>query len=182
PRRIRRNRRSPGNRSRAHSHPRRRNNSFGSFESFGSFGSLRIVLETAVKYPERVNDSSTIIQRRNDPTLVPRAATLDGFVEDVAGAHGIHLRDVEPLTTVVVLTHNSRYRILITDGTAAIVRGGAFFPEPTAARIDGSSCGGTLLKVGWIGVGLRMEICANGRRIITSPGREVGLERSGSIH
>jgi len=129
-----------------------------------------------------VNDSSTIIPRRNDPTLFPRAATLDGFVDELANARGIHLRNVEPLTTIVVRTQNSRYRILITDGTAAIVRGGAFFPEPAPARIDGSSFGGTLLKVGWIGIGLRMEIFANGRRIITSPVRDVTLERSGSVH
>jgi len=129
-----------------------------------------------------VNDSSTIIPRRNDPTLFPRAATLDGFVDELAEARGIYLRNIEPLTTIVVRTQNSRYRILITDGTAAIVRGGAFFPEPTPARIDGSSFGGTLLKVGWIGVGLRMEIFTNGRRIITSPVRDVILERPGSIH
>jgi hypothetical protein len=29
--------------------------------------------------------------------------------------------------------------------------------------------GGSFLKVGWIGVGLRMEILAEGRRIVTSP-------------
>jgi len=129
-----------------------------------------------------VNDSSTIILRRNDPTLFPRAATLDGFVNDLADAPGIYLREVEPLTTIVVRTHNSCYRILIEHDTTAIVRGGAFFPEPTPARIDGSGFGGTLLKVGWIGVGLRMEIFTNGRRIITSPVRDVMLERSGSIH
>ena len=128
-----------------------------------------------------MNDSSTVIQRRHE-TLFPRAATLDGFVDDVAGAHGIHLREVEPLTTVVVRTHNSCYRILITHDNTAIVRGGAFFPEPTPARIDGSGFSGTLLKVGWIGVGLRMEIFTNGQRIITSPVGDVMLERSGSIH
>ena len=129
-----------------------------------------------------MNDSSTIILRRDDPTLFPRAATLDGFVNDLADAPGIYLREVEPLTTIVVRTHNSCYRILIEHDTTAIVRGGAFFPEPTPARIDGSGFGGTLLKVGWIGVGLRMEIFTNGRRIITSPVRDVILERSGSIH
>ena len=129
-----------------------------------------------------MNDSSTIILRRNDSTLFPRAATLDGFVNDLADAPGIYLREVEPLTTIVVRTHNSCYRILIEHDTTAIVRGGAFFPEPTPARIDGSGFGGTLLKVGWIGVGLRMEIFTNGRRIITSPVRDVILERSGSIH
>jgi hypothetical protein len=130
-----------------------------------------------------VNDSSTIIERRPDPTFIRRDATLDGFVNDLADVPGIYLRNVDPLTTIVVRTHNSCYRILITHDTTALVRGGAFFPVPTPARIDGSGFGGTLLKVGWIGVGLRIEIFTNGRRIITSPVREITLERaSGSIH
>jgi hypothetical protein len=134
---------------------------------------------------ERVNDSSTTtIQRRNEPTLFPRAATLDGFVDELTDARGIHLRDIEPLTTIVVRTHNSRYRIVVTGGTSAIVQGGQFFPAPTPARIDGSGFGGSLLKTGWIGVGLRIEIFADGQRIITSPVRDVTLERgsSASVH
>jgi len=131
-----------------------------------------------------VKDSSIVIQHRNARKLVSRAATLDGFINDLADAPGIHLRDVEPLTTIIVRTHNSCYRILIAHDTTATVRGGAFFPEPTPARIDGSSLGGTLLKVGWIGIGLRMEIFTDGRRITTSPVRDVTLERaaSNSVH
>jgi hypothetical protein len=127
-----------------------------------------------------VSDSSTIIERRPDPRLIRPEATLDGFVNNLADAPGISLREIEPLTTIVVRTHNSCYRILITHDTTAIVRGGAFFPEPTPARIDGSGLGGTLLKVGWIGIGLRMEIFSDGRRIITSPVRDVTLERASS--
>jgi len=131
-----------------------------------------------------VNDSSAIIQRPTDGTLVPRAATLDGFVDDVGEARGIHLREVEPLTTIVVQTLNSRYRIVITGGTSAIVQGGRFFPDPTPARIDGSGFGGSVLKTAWIGVGLKMEIFANDQRIITSAVRDVTLERgsSASVH
>ena len=129
-----------------------------------------------------MSDSSTILERRHDPTLIRREATLDGFVDDLADAPGISLREVESLTTILVRTHNSQYRFVVTSGTSAIVQGGAFFPEPTPARIDGSGFGGTLLKVGWIGIGLRMEIFADGRRIITSPVRDVTLDRSGSIH
>jgi hypothetical protein len=129
-----------------------------------------------------VSNSSTIVERRHDATLIPRGATLDGFVTDLAHAPGIYLRNVEPLTTIVVRTDNSCYRILIAHDATALVRGGAFYPTP--ARIDGSSFGGTLLKVGWIGVGLRMEIFTNGRRIVTSPVRHVTLERasSDSVH
>jgi hypothetical protein len=129
----------------------------------------------------RVNDSSAIVQLRHAGTLVPRAATLDGFVDDVGDARGIHLRELEPLTTVIVQTHNSRYRIVITSGTSAIVQGGKFFTEPTPARIDGSGFGGSVLKTAWIGVGLKMEIFANDQRIITSPVLDVTLERARAV-
>ena len=131
-----------------------------------------------------MNDSSTIIRTRNDSALFPRAATLDGFVDDVGDAPGIHLREVEALTTIVVQTHNSRYRLVMTGGTSAIVQGGRFFPDPTPARIDGSGFGGSLLKAAWIGVGLKMEIFANDQRIITSPVLDVTVERrtSASVH
>jgi hypothetical protein len=33
--------------------------------------------------------------------------------------------------------------------------------------------GGNLLKIGWIGVGLRMEIVAEGRRIVTTAVRSI---------
>ena len=131
-----------------------------------------------------MNDSSTIIHRRNEPTLFPRAATLDGFIDGVSDARGVHLREVEPLTTIVVQTHNSRYRIVMTGGTSAMVQGGKFFTDPTPARIDGSGFGGSVLKTAWIGVGLKMEIFANDQRIITSPVLDVTLERgsAASIH
>lgn len=127
-----------------------------------------------------VNESSTIIQRRNEATRIPRSSTLDGFVEGIAENRGIDLRQLDPLTTIRVRTHNSRYHLVITSGTSAIVQGGQFFPDPTAARIDGSGFGGSVLKVGWIGVGLRMEIYGNGQRIITSPVRDIVIDRDGS--
>jgi hypothetical protein len=128
-----------------------------------------------------VNDSSTILELRSDATLISRAATLDGFVDGVGDARGIYLREVEPLTTIVVQTHNSRYRIVLTGGTSAIVQGGKFFTEPTPARIDGSGFGGSVLKTAWIGVGLKMEIFANEQRIITSPVLDVTLERGSAV-
>ena len=122
-----------------------------------------------------MNDASAIVER--DTRLVPRVSTLDGFVEVAADGRGVDLRKLEPMTTLRIRTHNSRYRLVITSGTSAIVQGGRFFQDPTPARVDGSGFGGTMLKVAWIGVGLRMEIFANDQRIITSPVRDIDIER-----
>ena len=109
-------------------------------------------------------------------TTLVRAATLDKFVDAVDEADGVHLRHLPPLTTLLVHTRNSQYRLVVTQGTAVFVQGGAFFPDPTPAHLDGASIGGSCLKVGWIGVGLLMEIRAGGRRIITSPVRAIYTE------
>jgi len=48
----------------------------------------------------------------------------------------------------------------------------------TTAHLNGSSAGGSLLKVAWIGVGLCMEISARGQRIVTSPVRAITTART----
>ena len=105
----------------------------------------------------------------NDTTCVTRAATLTGFTSAVSSTNGVHLRDLPPMTTLLVRTRNSEYQIVVSSGDDVLVRGGQFFPSLTEARFSGASVGGSFLKVGWIGVGLRMEILADGRRIVTSP-------------
>ena len=40
-------------------------------------------------------------------------------------------------------------------------------------RFTGSGFGGSFLKLGWIGLGLRMEVLWDGERIITSGVREI---------
>lgn len=127
-----------------------------------------------------MNDSSAILHLPRSGSLVPRAATLDGFVDDLADGRGVNLRDLDPLTTLIVRTCNSRYRIIVSRDTSVIVQGGQFFPDATAGRIDGASFGGSFLKMGWIGIGLRMEIFADGQRIVTSPVRDIAIEHGTS--
>ena len=127
-----------------------------------------------------MDDSSTILNLRRQTAYVARAVTLNGFVEETGNIRGLYLRDVEPLTTLIVRTRNSRYRIIVRRDTSAVVQGGQFFPDATPGRIDGSGFGGSFLKVGWIGIGLRMEIFADGRRIITSPVRDISIQRHAS--
>lgn len=107
---------------------------------------------------------------------------MDGFVAASSASEGINLRDLEPLTTLHVRTCNSHYRIVISRQTSIYVEGGRFFPEATDARLEGSSFGGSFLKMGWIGVGLCMEIFARGQRIVTSPVRSITREADARTH
>ena len=114
------------------------------------------------------------------PDAVPRRCTLDGFIEEVSRADGIGLIDVDAFTTLVVQTENSVYQVTILKPHAkeVLVQGGAFFPVRTKACLNGSSFGGSCLKLGWVGLGLRMEFHAEDQWIITSHVRSIAVEPS----
>jgi hypothetical protein len=76
----------------------------------------------------------------SDTNLV-RAITLDSFRGVAENIEGVHLCDLPPFTTLLVRTVNSLYRIVITDGPEVYVQGGAFFPDPTLAYLEGAGIG-----------------------------------------
>jgi hypothetical protein len=107
-----------------------------------------------------------------------RAVTLDGFGDLVQDVECVHLGHLEPFTTLLVRTLHSLYRIVINEGPSVSVQGGTFFPQATSAYLDGASLGGASIRVGCICIGLRVEIRAGDRRIITSPVRAISTVRT----
>lgn len=111
------------------------------------------------------------------------AATLEGFARATDTVAGVYLRDLEPLTRLVVRTCNSEYLIVVAPGGDVLVEGGRFFDRPTPAVLEGASLGGSFLKPGWIGVGLRMEFRDASRRIVTSPVRHIAAgDATAAVH
>jgi len=115
--------------------------------------------------------------------MVPRRSTLDGFAEEISRRGGLNITGLEPITPLIVRTENTLYRITILEPFRfrILVQGGSFFPEATTAHLQGSGFGGSLLKQGWIGEGLRMEICTDENRIITSRVQSMEIEANGSL-
>ena len=93
---------------------------------------------------------------------------MDTFVDFKQRVAGVDLCELVPLTTVLVFTLNSTYRVIVAEGSDVLVQGGSYFAEPTPAHVDGASTGGGPLIRGWIGVGLKVEFRVNGTRIVTS--------------
>jgi len=91
---------------------------------------------------------------------------------------GVDIRSLLPGTELLVDTNNSRYHVVMLkrNGSNARIQGGPYFSEETDVRIEGSALTGSLLKSGWIGIGLFMEIAAGGRRVVTSRVRSVVVE------
>lgn len=114
----------------------------------------------------------------NRADVVPRCGTLASVSVEAGGDEGIAIQSLEPGTTLIVQTRNSEYRVVVLDGTDldVIVTGGQLFQDATQVRLEGATAGGSLLKIGRIGVGLRVEMSVAGRRIVTSPVRSITIE------
>lgn len=108
--------------------------------------------------------------------FVPRGAILDRWSEQ-EWTNGVQIDRMEELEKLVVRTRYSVYEITILDGSSGevLVRGGRFFPELTPARLAGACLGGSFLKMRGVYVGFRMEIHANGERIITSSVQTIAM-------
>lgn len=110
-----------------------------------------------------------------------QVATLDGFSTASALADGISLFELTRLDCIEVRTRNSVYCIDILDPLRghALVSGGAFFPVPREAVINGASLGGSMLKRGVVLVGFQFELLAGGERIVTSRVRQIRINPAG---
>jgi len=100
--------------------------------------------------------------------------------EILSDRHMVDLTEMDAFTILVVRTDNSVYRITILRPHAreVLVQGGKFFTERTRACLSGSSCGGSCLKIGWVGLGLHLEFHAGDQWIITSQVRAIAVEAS----
>jgi hypothetical protein len=99
------------------------------------------------------------------PARVP-ATTLDTWTAH-DWSHGVLLSHLAPHDRLIVCTRNSTYEIIV------MVRGGAFFPDFTPARVAGSSLGGGCLKLHGVYAGFQMELVADDLPVITTCVRTV---------
>jgi len=115
---------------------------------------------------------------------VPGYCLLEGFAALSAASSGVDMQTLYERDVIRLRTLNSEYRIVLLDPAAhrVSVQGGSFFTEPTEAIVRGSSYGGALVKVGWIGIGLQLEFTYHPARgqvesVVTSPIEKFFLER-----
>jgi len=111
-----------------------------------------------------------------EPDSIPVGAILDTWSND-PWTNGLQIDHREDMEKLAIRTRNSLYEITIIEGRSGevLVRGGRFFPELTPARLTGATLGGSFCKMRGIYVGFRMEINANGQRIITTPVESIGI-------
>ena len=119
---------------------------------------------------------NTTISR--SPALVP-AATLDTWTAH-DWSQGVLIPHLAPHDRLIVRTRNSTYEIivLVPHTASVLVRGGAFFPTFTAARVAGSSMGGGFLKLHGVYAGFQLELLTDDLPIITTRVQTVSVLRT----
>ena len=112
---------------------------------------------------------------------VPRRRTLDGFAVEAVQNPGLGLRSLEPLTRVDVQTANTLYELTVLDPHEAtiLIRRGHHFQRPAEVRLCGSSFGGSLLKLRWIGCGMHLEVMTQDTKVVTSRIQSVVVREDG---
>jgi hypothetical protein len=115
--------------------------------------------------------------------IVPKPYLLEGFAELTASSGGVDLHCLGANDAIRVRTENSDYRIVLLDPAdlRVEIQGGGFFAKPTEANIRGATVGGAMIKIGWISVGLQVELVYYTARnqmqsVVTSPVIRLSLE------
>jgi hypothetical protein len=109
---------------------------------------------------------------------IPPCRTMTGFAFEPGCEAGVSLDSLERGTTLIVQTENSRYRLVVLDGSRhrVLIEGGATFPDAVPAVLQGARGSGSLIKTGWIGPGLHMELFVDPRWVITSRVQSVAID------
>jgi hypothetical protein len=108
----------------------------------------------------------------------PQYRALDETIEISDEFEGMALQTLKPCDTIHIRTCNSDYDIFLLEPESGrvLVKGGEYFAQSMEATVSGSTFGGCMLMVGWLGIGFRIEFHANGRHIVTSPVQELRIE------
>ncbi len=71
---------------------------------------------------------------------------------------GVRLEDLQPGSRLHITTRNTNYQLLVLTGNVALITGHSLYcPRPVLVIINGSTWGGSMLKVRFIGRGMCME-------------------------
>lgn len=89
---------------------------------------------------------------------------------------GVFLEDLTPSTILEIETRHHRYSAVVLGGSQVLICGHPeYCPQPVQVHICGSTWGGSMLKMRYVGRGMHLEFSHPGYRspIITSPIKEI---------
>lgn len=90
------------------------------------------------------------------------------FIDCDFSKKGIDVSKLKPGTKIFVTTINNLYTITIIDGCKVKVKGGKYFPNEEEKIFCGSTWGGSMIKLNWIGYDMCMEFGSQLYFVLTS--------------
>ena len=95
---------------------------------------------------------------------------INKIIEDQDDLGGISIQSLNEGDRIFVTTKRTNYIIEKIKDQEIKIKGGKHFPEDTEVLLKGSTWGTSLIKLGWIGYNMLMEIhTKNGKILSTSP-------------
>ncbi|MCI0565326.1 MAG: hypothetical protein MN733_43225 [Nitrososphaera sp.] len=79
-------------------------------------------------------------------------------IEEQQKRGGVQLDKLAVGTKVEAQTLNTLYKIEVLRNGKQRIEGGKYFPQAVETRISGSTWGGSMLALKWLGLGMNMEI------------------------
>lgn len=107
---------------------------------------------------------------------------MERLIREQENKSGLNVTGLEKGTKLNVETNNSIYRIVVVDGREITIMGGMTkdgeirFPKPIPAMFIGSTWGGSMMKIDWIGQDMNMEIIIGQEVLYTSRVKNVEIE------
>jgi hypothetical protein len=111
--------------------------------------------------------------------FIPHPNLSDEVNGNIVGSEiegGVSLGDLPPSTVLEIQTQHHRYTAVFLGESQALISGHPeYCPEPVLVAIAGSTWGGSMLKLRYIGRGMHLEFCHPEYRtpIVTSRIQEV---------
>lgn len=99
--------------------------------------------------------------------------TILALIKQQEQLGGVDVSKLKPDTRIKLRTQNTEYNITVIEKDKIVIQGGRFFPTPMEGRLNGSTWGGSMIKLNWIGFDMRMELVFKEGRIQTSPVKNV---------
>lgn len=110
----------------------------------------------------------------NNQPFTPHPGLSDGINNAIAEselAGGADLRKFTVGKTLIVKTRNTTYTIEKREDGTYISGSQKYCPVPTKCHINGSTFGGSMIKVDWVGIGMYLEFILS----VPEGERKVGL-------
>jgi hypothetical protein len=109
-------------------------------------------------------------------TLPDGRVAFDAVKLAQAEMEGVFLKDIPDNSRVLVQTVNTLYQFDFKDGQIIGV-GGKYLPEPVPVEIHGSTWGGSMLKIQFIGIDMHLEfhVIGDDKSTVTSAIRNIKI-------